>query len=148
MLKVFVADDSEAILSRFVVLFDELEEIELIGMARNPSEALEALQELEPDVVILDVRMKEGGGLRVLKDMMQQAAPPLVIMLTAFPYPQYRKRCLEAGASYFLDKSRDFERLSEVLLDLNAELKSSPAGRRPYCESEDVRDGSGEGSGL
>ena len=40
---------------------------------------------------------------------------PVVIMLTAFPYPQHRRKCMEAGADYFLDKATEFGRVAEVL---------------------------------
>ncbi|NIQ79954.1 MAG: response regulator, partial [Anaerolineae bacterium] len=42
-------------------------------------------------------------------------SPPLVIVLAAFPYPQYRKKCMEAGAEYFLDKATEFDQIATVL---------------------------------
>ena len=42
----------------------------------------------------------------------------MIIVLTAFPYPQYRERCIEAGADFFFDKSTEFDRVSQVIADL------------------------------
>jgi DNA-binding response OmpR family regulator len=68
--------------------------------------------------VILDIRMPGGNGIQVLEAIKTSTAAPVVIMLTAFPYPQYRKKCLEVGADYFLDKTTEFERVVEVLEQL------------------------------
>jgi CheY-like chemotaxis protein len=65
-------------------------------------------------VAILDIRMP-GGGLHVLEAVKGGESPPVVIMLTAFPYPQYRKRCLEAGAEHFLDKATEFDQIAVLL---------------------------------
>jgi CheY-like chemotaxis protein len=48
-------------------------------------------------------------------------------MLTAFAYPQYRRKCLEAGADFFLDKTTEFERVAEVLRQLR--VQADPATR-------------------
>jgi DNA-binding NarL/FixJ family response regulator len=51
---------------------------------------------------------------------------PVVIVLTAFPYPQYRKKCLQAGAKYFFDKSTEFEQVAEVIEQLaSASMKEA-----------------------
>lgn len=49
----------------------------------------------------LDIRMPGGNGIRALEAVKPGDAPPVVIMLTAFAYPQYRAKCLAVGADYF-----------------------------------------------
>ena len=73
---------------------------------------------LRPDVVILDIRMPGGNGLQALERIKASDSAPMVIMLTAFPYPQYRKKCLELGAEHFFDKSTEFEQVAQVLQQL------------------------------
>jgi DNA-binding NarL/FixJ family response regulator len=124
MLKVVVADDSELMRERLVAMISELETVELVGQASDANEALEIIQRLQPDVAILDIRMPGGGGIRVLETIKQEATPPVVIMLTAFPYPQYRRKCLQAGADYFTDKSTEFHSVGEVLRQLGCEKSS------------------------
>jgi DNA-binding NarL/FixJ family response regulator len=110
---------------RLAELIHDLDGVELVGEAGTAQTALSLVQRLNPDVVILDIRLPGGDGVNVLKAIRQQAAPPRVIMLTAFPYPQYRKRCLEAGADFFFDKATEFNCIAEVLSQLVG--SSSPA---------------------
>jgi len=115
LLKVFIADDSAPVRERLAALISELEMVQLIGKAENGHDAMEAVRKLRPDVVILDIRMPDGNGFQVLEGIKKNVAAPAVIMLTAFPYPQYRKKCLEAGAECFFDKTTEFDRVAEAL---------------------------------
>jgi DNA-binding NarL/FixJ family response regulator len=117
-MKVFIADDSALLRERLVALICDLEGMEVVGQAGDAAEALEAIRRLKPDVAVLDIRMPGGNGIQVLEAVKRQPAPPLVIMLTGFAYPQYRRKCLAAGADYFLDKTTEFERVAEVLRQL------------------------------
>jgi YesN/AraC family two-component response regulator len=115
MLKVLIADDSKLVRERLAALISEIEGVELVGQAGDAGEALEGIQRLRPDAVILDIRMPGNNGMQVLEMIKKGTTAPVVIMLTAFPYPQYRKKCLEAGAEYFFDKATEFEQVAEVL---------------------------------
>jgi DNA-binding NarL/FixJ family response regulator len=115
MLKVFVADDSALVRERLAELISEIEGVEVVGQAGDAHEALEGIRLLRPDAVVLDIRMPGNNGIQVLEAMKKSTAAPVVIVLTAFPYPQYRKKCLEAGADYFFDKATEFEQVAEVL---------------------------------
>ena len=102
----FIADDSPIIRERLVTMLDEVGGTELVGQAATAFEAIQGIRELKPDVVILGYRMPEGGsGLDVLQAAKgDTTAAPLVIVLTQYPYPAYREKCLELGADYFFDK--------------------------------------------
>jgi DNA-binding NarL/FixJ family response regulator len=119
MLKVFITDDSVLVRERLVGLISELEAVELVGQAENALEAIEAIQRLRPDVVILDIRLPGGNGIEVLKAIKQNVPAPMVIMLTAFPYRQFYEKCREAGAEYFFDKASEFHHIVEVLKQLH-----------------------------
>jgi DNA-binding NarL/FixJ family response regulator len=118
-LKVFIADDSAPVRQRLAAQLSELESVELVGQAGDAHAALEAIWQLRPDVVVLDIRMPGGSGLQVLEALKRDTPAPTVIMLTAFPYPQYRRKCLEAGAEYFFDKTTEFERVARVLREMS-----------------------------
>jgi DNA-binding NarL/FixJ family response regulator len=118
MLKVFITDDSILVRERLVGLISELETVELVGQAESVPEAIEAIQRLRPDVVILDIRLPGGNGIEVLKTIKQNVPAPIVIMLTAFPYRQFYEKCQEAGAEYFFDKASEFHHIVEVLKQL------------------------------
>ena len=69
-------------------------------------------------MVILDIRMPGGSGIDVLDGMKRDRVTPTVIVLTNYDYPQYRKKCLQSGASFFFDKSAEFEKVAQVLRGL------------------------------
>ena len=114
----FIADDSDVVRGRLVELLSEVEGAEVVGQAANAVEAVEAIGCLKPHVVILDIRMPGGSGIDVLKKVKQGDGPPVVLMLTNHASPQYRKKCLEWGADFFLDKSRDLECLLLIFKSL------------------------------
>ncbi|MCB0171262.1 MAG: response regulator transcription factor [Anaerolineae bacterium] len=110
-MKVFIADDSLIVREHLVTMLDELAGIEIVGQAENVAKAISAIRDLQPDVVILDIRMPGGSGIDVLRNIKQDEVTPMVIILTNYPYPGYRRKCLEAGADYFLDKSTEFDQI-------------------------------------
>ena len=118
MKRIFIADDSEVLRARLIEILTEIEGVEIVGEAETTSEVIEAVKNLKPDVVILDIRMPEGNGILALEAVKKEEKPPIVIMFTHYPYLQYRKRCLDAGADYFFFKSTEFEKLIELLKDL------------------------------
>lgn len=72
-------------------------------------------------IIILDIRMHGGNGIRILKAIREKNINSKVIMLTSYPYQKYRKKCMEAGADCFFDKSREFGKVMEVLGEWIAE---------------------------
>lgn len=115
MMKIFIADDAPLVRERLAGMLSNLENVELVGQADNGAEAITGVARYRPDLVILDMRMPGRNGLDVLKTIKQQPEPPIVIMLTAFPTPQYHQQCLKAGAEYFFDKTIEFDRIPELL---------------------------------
>jgi len=105
MNRVYVVDDSDFVRERLIEMLSELEEVEIVGGTGDPREALAAIREMVPDTVILDIRLPGKSGVEVLRDLKKEKPSPMVIILTNFPYPQYRKECTEAGADYFFNKS-------------------------------------------
>lgn len=123
-IKVLIVDDSLVVRERLVAILDELAGIEIVGQAENVAEAISAVKSLQPDVVILDIRMPDGSGINVLHNIKQQGAGPKVIMLTNYPFPEYRQRCLNAGANFFLDKSTEFDQIPTLFEEFRQALNS------------------------
>lgn len=117
-MKVFIADDSAAVRERLVDMISELSAIEVVAQAQDGLEATNAIMKLKPDVVILDIRMPGGSGIDVLRNIKKDRTAPVVIMLTSYPYPQYRKKCMDEGVDFFFDKSTEFNKVIEVLEEL------------------------------
>ncbi len=136
-LKLFIADDSEFILERLPEILSDISVVEIIGKAEDGIEALDSIRTLNPDVVILDIRMPRKSGIEVLKELKKGKSAPVIIMLTNYPYPQYRNKCLEAGADFFLDKSADFEKIKDILKQLS-QNSSAVLNRSKQGQEENI----------
>jgi DNA-binding NarL/FixJ family response regulator len=127
-MKVFIVDDSPLFDERLTELLRDVPDIELAGQAGDVSESVRCIQQMKPDAVILDLQMPGGSGLDVLRAIRPNHPGLYVLICTNYPYPQYRKECLSAGANYFLDKSAEFEKIPALLHQfLRNRAKSAPA---------------------
>ncbi len=114
-MKIFIVDDSALVVERVRALLFNIDGLEFIGHATNANDAVDAIKRLKPEVVVLDIRLISGNGMNVLERIKKEHARPVVIVLTNYPYPQYRKKCRELGAEYFFDKVREIESFIKVL---------------------------------
>jgi len=119
-LRVVIVEDSAIIRARLSESLSEIRNLAIVGQADSEADALTLLRAGQWDAVILDLQLKEGTGLGVLKKLGAQDRPPhsKVIVFTNYAFPQYRDRSLSLGADYFFDKSREFHRVRDILADL------------------------------
>jgi len=110
-LRVFVVEDSEMIRRRIVDNLGAICHCDVVGYAESASEAVEAIRNTRPDVIITDIRLKQGNGIEVLRQVRadDMAPRPRVFVLTNYDYPEYRAQCSAAGADAFFDKSQEYE---------------------------------------
>ena len=124
MLKVMIADDSDMFRARLVNLISENSSIGIVGEARDGMGATILIEKYKPDVVILDIRMPRENGFDVLKQVKKNKSAPIVIMLTNYPYKQYKDRCQKDGADYFFDKATEIEKVPLVLEEIENSFKT------------------------
>ena len=117
-LRVVVADDSAMVRKCLVEMLLELEHVQVVGEAEDVGRTLESVRALRPEVVVLDIQMPGGNGITALKHIKRDFPEICVIMLTNHSNPFYRDTCLRAGADFFLDKSIEFEKVGEALMQL------------------------------
>jgi DNA-binding NarL/FixJ family response regulator len=126
-MKVFIADDSRAIIERLTDLLKEVAGVQVVGQAANVLQAIDKIDESNPDALILDLQMPGGSGLDVLRAIRPGHPALSVIICTNYPYVQFREECINAGANFFLDKSADFEKIPDILRGLiEDDMKSEP----------------------
>jgi DNA-binding NarL/FixJ family response regulator len=118
---VLIVDDSEALVQRLTSRLSEVTGIEIVGYAANVPDAVQEIRKTKPDVVILDIRMPGGSGIDVLESLKSNQFQPIVIMLSNYSDPPYRRKCLQSGARFFFDKSAEFHKVAEVLRSLMGE---------------------------
>lgn len=116
-INIFIVDDSKIVRERLMAMLVDLTGVRIVGHASDARDAIERIQELSPDVVILDIRLRTGSGIFVLQELKQSAPSPIVIMLTNYPEANYRKKCAELGADFFFDKSTEFDRVVDMLTE-------------------------------
>lgn len=114
-LKLLLVEDSRVLADRLIELIDQTAEVELVAQVDNERDASALLRDHPIDVVILDLQLRQGTGFGVLKSLPRTGHRPRVIVLTNFDLPAYRREATELGADYFLDKSREYHRVPEIL---------------------------------
>ena len=113
-MKVLIVDDSAALRQRLVGMLSKIKQLDIVGDVGNVSTAQAAVKALQPDLIVLDLRMGDGSGIEVLRETKRHNPDTKVIILTNFPEPQYERKCVELGADFFLCKSTDSHRLVEI----------------------------------
>lgn len=129
VLRVFLVEDSRIIRERLEEALGASGRIAVVGHAEGEAAALDALQASPWDAVVLDLQLRQGSGFGVLRALRDAGRPAgaKVIVLTSFAYPRYRAQSEKLGADHFFDKSRDYERVREVLEHM-VDARRPPAG--------------------
>ena len=122
-MRVLIVDDSKIVCERQQHMLMHIADVEIVGQAHNAPDAIQSISDAKPDVVILDIRLPGKSGIEVLKDIRDKKLPIRVIMLTNYPYPQYRKKCEELGADYFFDKVTEIENIPNLIEELAKDNK-------------------------
>jgi DNA-binding NarL/FixJ family response regulator len=119
-MKVFLVEDSPLVCQRLVEMIEADGAHRVVGQAANYDDAVGGITATDPDVGIFDIKLARGSGSGI--DALAEAKrrlPGLVgIVMSNYATPQHAKASAEAGADFFLDKSSDFERISEILTSL------------------------------
>jgi two-component system NarL family response regulator len=110
-IRVLIADDQSLVRRGLVAILNMEEGIRVVGEAGNGQQAIELWRKLKPDVVLMDLRMPEMGGLDALRKMHLEDPKVAVIVLTTFDHDEDVYSCLRAGAKSYLLKDVQPEEL-------------------------------------
>jgi DNA-binding NarL/FixJ family response regulator len=122
LLTIMIVDESVEVRKRLVELVSSLAEKVVIRQAGNALETIVSIKRLKSQVVIMDFHMPNGNSLQAITAVRALNADACIIKLSSFPFPQYREKCLKAGADYFLDKARESEQIVSILEQLLAQM--------------------------
>ncbi len=111
MISVLLADDQALVRAGFRLILDLEDDMEVVGEAGDGREALSLARELDPDVVLMDVRMPEMDGIEATRRLAHAGSRARVLVLTTFDADQYVYEAMKAGASGFLLKDVPREQL-------------------------------------
>jgi len=112
-LKTFVVEDSPVIRDNLIATLEELVPVAVIGTAEDEATAVEWLGHTEHrvDLVIIDIFLKRGSGLGVLRNASGSARGAKLVVLSNYATPDMRRKCLELGADEVFDKSDEIDAL-------------------------------------
>jgi DNA-binding NarL/FixJ family response regulator len=110
-LTTILIEDSKMIRDNLIPAMAELADVEVVAIAETASEALAALEKHGEawDLAIVDLFLKEGSGLAVLRACQDRSSHQNVVVLTNYPTAEMRRRCLGLGADAIFDKSNELE---------------------------------------
>jgi DNA-binding NarL/FixJ family response regulator len=103
-MRILLADDQALVRQGFRLIVDLEDDMEVVGEATNGREVLRLTRELQPDVVVMDIRMPELDGIEATRQLKSADATARVLILTTFDLNEYVYEALQAGASGFLLK--------------------------------------------
>lgn len=97
-----------------------LPNVTVVGEANDVVTAQKAINDLEFDLAIYDIRMPNGSGIRLIGNTKKKQPTPKVIMMTNYSIGHYKDKCLGAGADYFFDKA-DLDKMMTLIEQLSKE---------------------------
>ena len=126
-LKAFIVEDSPVIRENLIAALEELAPVHVVGTAEDESGAVTWLVNADHacDLVIIDIFLKRGSGLGVLRAVSHLGKPMSLVVLSNYATPDMRRKCMELGASRVFDKSNEIDALIQYCARL-AEGETSP----------------------
>jgi DNA-binding NarL/FixJ family response regulator len=128
-LRILLVEDSPLLRGRLENMLSQHATFKVTGLAAAETEAIEKLDSVPYDVIVVDVELRPGSGIGVIRQARQRnkdtkdGAHVWIVVLTNYDLPTVRERCMQAGADHFLDKMREIDQLIPILQGI--------AGRKP-----------------
>ena len=115
MIRIVIAEDQRILRGALGALLDFEGDMKVIGQAENGEEALKLINQLQPDICLMDIEMPLKSGLEVAAELKQSGSSCKVIMLTTFARPGYFERAVKAGVHGYLLKDGSIDDLAESI---------------------------------
>ena len=128
-LNTYIVEDSPVIRENLIATLEELAPVRVVGSAEDEYGAVQWLQQAghPTDLVIVDIFLKSGSGLGVLRAAQALAPPRRLVVLSNYATPDMRRKCLELGADRVFDKSHEID----ALIDYCGLLSATPGSLAP-----------------
>jgi DNA-binding NarL/FixJ family response regulator len=128
-LRILLVEDSPLLRGRLENMISQHSAFKVTGLAAAEAEAVEKLDTVNYDVIVVDVELRPGSGIGVIRQARVRnqdgadGSHVWIVVLTNYDLPTVRERCMQAGADHFLDKMREIDQLIPILLSI--------AGQKP-----------------
>jgi len=120
MIRVLIADDQALVRGGFHSILAGQDDIEVVGEAEDGNQAVELVEQLHPDVVLMDIRMPGLDGIEATRRLAARGVATRVLMLTTFDVDEYVYKAMKAGASGFLLKTAPPRQLADAVRTIAA----------------------------
>jgi two-component system response regulator DevR len=120
LVKVFLVDDHEVVRRGLIDLLGADPELDVVGEAGSVAEAITRIPALRPDVAVLDVRLPDGNGIELCRDLLSRMAELRCLMLTSFTSDEAMLDAILAGASGYIVKDIKGMELAQAVKDVGA----------------------------
>lgn len=114
-LRILVVEDAPDVAGRVARLLAELDAVEILGPAIDGRQAVQLFGRRHPDVVVMDLLLPDHNGLDLISTFRSLHPPCVIIVLTNLVTVEIQARCRQLGADHFLNKSYDFDRLTDLV---------------------------------
>jgi DNA-binding NarL/FixJ family response regulator len=114
-IRVLVADDQPLVRSGFRMIIEERPDLELVGEAEDGQHAIALASQLDPDVILMDIRMPTLDGVEATRRLVEAGSRARILVLTTFDLDEYVYAAVNAGASGFLLKDVQPEQLVDAI---------------------------------
>ena len=152
VLSVYLVEDSDLLASRIRKALENEPGVHVVGRSADAQDAIAAITELEPDLAIIDLSLRQGTGFDILRALSDPASAPPCIVLTNHSSPAYRRAAEQFGVSRdrFFDKIEQMASFTAMIRELAQQrLASVETGEasdgREYHEANRQRSGQGAG---
>lgn len=117
-IRVLAIDDSPDFLSNLQSFFETMHDFQLIATAASADEGITLIQELQPDLVLMDLQMAGMNGLEATLEIRRRFSEVPIVIITGHEIPGLKQICHESGAHDCVRKSRLYQDLPDVLARL------------------------------
>lgn len=114
-MRAYIVEDSKLVRDRLVLLLEEIDGLEIVGQSESIKVATENIFRMQPDVLLIDIRLPDGNGLDMLAKIQACGLKITSIVITLEPHPAHFKLAMERGAACFFDKAKELWKIPVVL---------------------------------
>ena len=119
-LRVFIADDSPPVAEMLTELISDPGNVEVVGIGETEAAAIDSIREMRPDVVVLDLQLRTGSGVNVIRAVRAIAdlASVRLVVTSNHVSPEMRAGCLQLGADDYFDKVKEIGALTARIREI------------------------------
>ncbi|HVO32421.1 MAG TPA: response regulator transcription factor [Elusimicrobiota bacterium] len=117
-LRIVIVDDHLAFSERLMKLLQTLPGVDVVGRASDLDSGRTCVAALQPDVAIVDIRLRNASGFEILAEMKRKWPEMIALMVTAYADSQYARRSRQLGADFFFEKSSGIKALLDAIKHL------------------------------